>query len=191
MIGYLEGILLDTEERAVILNVSGVGYKVYCLPETILLLNRKINDKVSFWTYLAVRENALDLFGFETKREKEFFELLLTVSGIGPRSALSVLSVSTVSTLESAIRSGDVAYLTKISGIGRKTAEKIVLELRDSLGKVIESERAGLEDETLVIEALKTLGYTQNDAREALKDIPESVIGTSNRIKAALKYLGK
>jgi Holliday junction DNA helicase RuvA len=191
MIGYLEGVLVETQDRSLILNVGGVGYQVNCLPEALLRLSRKEGERLSFWTYLAVRENALDLYGFETKREKSFFELLLTVSGIGPRSALSVLSVSPVETLERAIRSEDVGYLTKVSGIGRKTAEKIVIELKDKLGKAGVGEQDELEDEALVIEALKSLGYMQGDIREALKGVSEEIIGTSNRIKAALKYLGK
>ncbi len=191
MIGHLEGVLLETEDRSLLLNVQGVGYRIYCLPETLLRLARKEGEKISFWTYLAVRENALDLYGFEDKEEKRFFELLLTVSGIGPRSALSVLSVSPVATLTSAVRSGDVAYLTKVSGIGRKTAEKIVIELKDKLGIASVGEQGELEDEALVIEALKSLGYVHGDIREVLKSIPKEITGTSNRIKAALRHLGK
>jgi Holliday junction DNA helicase RuvA len=191
MIGYLEGVLVETTERSIILNVGGVGYLVYCLPETLLKFARREGSTIPLWTYLAVRETALDLYGFESKREKNFFELLLTVSGIGPRSALSVLNVSSVSTLESAIRSNDVAYLTKVSGIGRRTAEKIVIELKDKMGIASEGEQGELEDEALVIEALKSLGYIQGDIREALKLIPKETVGTSNRIKAALRQLGK
>lgn len=191
MIGHLKGTLLETEDRSIILSVQGVGYRIFCLPETLLRLSRKEGECLSFWTYLAVRENALDLYGFEDKQEKNFFELLLTVSGIGPRSALSVLSVSSVVSLSSAVRSGDITYLTKVSGIGRKTAEKIVIELKDKLGLGYAGEQSELEDESLVIEALKSLGYAQGDIREALKGVSDEVVGTSNRIKAALKYLGK
>lgn len=190
MIGYLEGLLLEVEERSLIVSVGGVGYRLFCLPETLLRLGRKIGQKNSFWTYLAVRENALDLYGFEDKQEKKFFELLLTVSGIGPRSALSILSVSPVATIESAVRSSDITYLTKVSGIGRKTAEKIVIELKDKLGLASQEEQSTLDDEALVIEALKSLGYLQNDIRDALKGVSDEVVGTSNRIKAALRNLG-
>jgi len=190
MISKLEGNIVFKGDRFVILDVSGVGYKVN-VPLDIL---RKLsNDSpASFWTYLAVREDALDLYGFFDQAELELFEMLIGISGVGPRSALGVMNVADVDTLKTAIASGDVAYLTKVSGIGRKSAEKIILELRDKMG-IFEggAEGTGLREESDAVDALKSLGYSPREAREALKQVPQDVKGASNRIKEALKLLGK
>ncbi len=189
MIGFLEGSLIESSGKAILLNVSGVGYRLFVTTDTIERAQRKKEEKLAFYTYLAVRENALDLFGFLTKKELEFFELLITIPGIGPKSALAILGVSSVETLSSAIASGDTAYLTKISGIGRKTAEKIVLELRGKTGAETESSR--FKDENDVMEALKSLGYNEREIREVLKKMPPGDTGTSGRIKEALRLLGR
>ena len=189
MISRIEGTVLHLTEKFAILDVSGVGYKVFILPESIGKC--KLGDKTSFWTYLAVRENSLDLYGFKTIEELSFFELLLEVSGIGPKSALSILGVASIETLQKAIGTSDTSYLTKVSGIGRKTAERIVIELRDKLkaygGK---DGSASLRDEGDVIEVLKSLGYSQAEARDVLKKIPETIGDTKARIKEALRILG-
>ena len=149
-------------------------------------------DNTALWTYTAVRENALDLYGFTTHDEMSFFELLLDVSGIGPKSALSILSLAPLDTLKRAIATGDTSYLNKVSGIGRKTAEKIIIELRDKLQahKGEDGVPSTLRGESDIVEALKSLGYSQNEARDALKQIPSTIEGTNARIKEALKILG-
>ncbi len=134
-----------------------------------------------------VREDAFDLYGFLNYEELEFFEMLITVSGIGPRGALVILGVASIETLRKAISSGDLAYLTKISGIGRKTAEKILLELRDKVGAETEGT---LQGELDALEALKSLGYSQNEARDALKQI-DSGTDTNTKVREALKILGR
>ena len=189
MIGHLKGTLIHQDLKSIILDVSGVGYKIHT---NTAVLNNKTGEVLEFWTYLAVRENALDLYGFEKKEELDFFELLLTVSGIGPKSALGILSVATIETLKKAIATGDTSYLNKVSGIGKKTAEKIVIELRDKLhAHKGEGESSNLlRGESDVVEALKTLGYSQNEARDALKKVPNNIEGTNARIKEALKILG-
>ena len=141
------------------------------------------------WTHHSVREDAEDLFGFTEQDDLGLFELLITVSGIGPKTALNILNVATAETLRRSITSGETAYLTKISGIGRKTAEKIILELREKLGKG--EEGTTLKEEVDALEALKSLGYSHQDAREALKNMPKEFTGTSDRVKHALKMLGK
>jgi holliday junction DNA helicase RuvA len=189
MIGYLEGKIIDKSDRYIILNVGGVGYKVFVTPDTLsACLEQK---EISLKVYTAVRENAIDLYGFLSAEEKSFFELLLDVSGVGPKSALSILGLASTDALKRAIASGDLNYLNKVSGIGRKTAEKIIVELRDKL-KIYKSEEGQLgldRDENDIIEALKSLGYTQNQARDALKKVPSSIEGTNARIKEALKIL--
>ena len=142
------------------------------------------------WTHLAVRENALDLYGFIERSELEFFEMLITISGIGPKSALGILSVAPVDTLRRAISSGDTSYLTKVSGIGRKNAEKIVVELRDKLGAIDANAGGTLREEVDALSALEALGYSAREAREALKAVGNNAISTQEKLKAALKSLG-
>ena len=132
MIGHLEGTVLKVSDGSCILQTGGVGYKI--APTARALASLRGGERASLWTYLAVRENALDLYGFATEDEQRLFELLLTVSGIGPKSALAILDIASVETLRAAISQGNASYLTKVSGVGRKTAEKIVLELRDKVG---------------------------------------------------------
>ena len=190
MIARLRGTVAGLNEKYLILDVSGVGYKVYAATDTLASLHE--GDATALFTYLAVREDALDLYGFANSEELDFFEMLISVSGIGPKGALGVLSATTTDTLKRAIGTGDTSYLTKVSGIGRKTAEKIVLELRDKLrahGDAKETPGV-LRAESDVVEALKSLGYSQNEARDALKNIPPEIVGTNARIKEALKILG-
>ncbi len=183
MIGHLKGSLIHQDLKSVILDVSGVGYKIFTNTVT---LNSAKGKTLEFWTYLAVRETALDLYGFATKEELDFFELLLTVSGIGPKSAMAILSVATLKNLRHAISTGDTGHLTKVSGIGKKNAEKIVLELKDKLdGDFGDSDISGDMD---AMEALKSLGYGEKEIREALKKVTD-VKGTGEKVKKVLKLL--
>ena len=190
MIARIEGIIIHIGEKFIIVDVSGVGYKVSITNEALLTV--VLGDHVSLWIYTAVRENSIDLYGFKNINELEFFELLLDVSGIGPRSALSILSIAPIETLKMAIATGDMSYLNKVSGIGKKTAEKIIVELRDKLKdyKNDTDVPVTLREESDIIEALKSLGYQQNEARDALKQVPATTTGTNARIKEALRFLG-
>ena len=192
MISYLEGKIIHTGDRFVVLQTGGVGYKVFAPSESLQILKKKTGETAGVWTYLAVRENALDLYGFIQKEELDFFELLITVSGIGPKTALGILSVTTIKNLRQAIGTGETAHLTKISGIGKKIADKIVLELRDKID-FLESEKdtGDMRDESDALEGLKSLGYAEREAREALKKLPKEISRPSERIKQALKLLGK
>ncbi len=188
MIAYLKGKIIYSSEKFFILDVKGVGYKIFITTDTSLLYNN--GDEASFWTYTAVRENSIDIYGFNTNNEMNFFNLLLNVSGIGPKSALSVLGVAPIETLKKAIATGDTTYLNKVSGIGRKTAEKIIIELRDKLISYKNEENENsLRDESDLVEALKALGYTQSETREALNKIPAEIEGAKNRIREALKVI--
>jgi Holliday junction DNA helicase RuvA len=189
MIAYLEGKIIYTTDKFIIINTGGVGYKVNITEET--LLSCKENNDISLFIYTAVRENSIDLFGFKNTDELSFFELLLNVSGIGPKSALSTISVAPLNTLKRAIATGDTSYLNKVSGIGKKTAEKIIIELRDKLKDYKEEglEQGSLREESDLLEALKSLGYNQNEARDALKKVSPSLEGTNARIKEALRLL--
>jgi len=190
MIASLKGTITLMSNRYVVLAVNDIGYKVFLSEDCLHGLT--IGKEISLWTYLAVRDDALDLYGFIEKKEKDFFELLIGISGIGPKGALNILSAASTETLASAVRSGSVSHLVKVSGIGRKTAEKIVLELKDKLGGLSgEETTAEMSSDMDVIEALKALGYETDEAREALKKIGKEITETGAKVKAALKVLSK
>ena len=189
MIGSLRGTPTLTTDKYALIDVGGVGYKVYMTPQILASIGNE--DIVTVFTYTVVREDALDLYGFLTLHEETVFELLLGVSGIGPRSALGILAIASTDTLTSAIARGDTAYLTQVSGIGRKTAEKIVLELRDKVltGNFTTETHSSHERDTM--DALVSLGYREHDIRDTLRSIDSSVTDTQTRIKEALKILGQ
>ena len=143
------------------------------------------------WTHLSVRETSHDLFGFAERGALEVFELLITISGIGPKTALGILNVATPNMLRRAVSTGDTSYLTKVSGIGKKNAEKIVLELKDKLHVTEGGAPAGKQAQvdSDVIEALVSLGYNERDARGVLKELPSDLISASEKVKHALKLL--
>ena len=186
MIGSIKGKIIRKTDKFLIVETAGVGYKVNVSPD-VLSKSGKTGEEIFLWIHAHVREEAFDLYGFVKEEDLEFFEMLLSVSGIGPRSALAILGVATIETLRKAVGTGDTAYLTKVSGIGRKTAEKIVIELRDKIGE--EKSGSSLQGELDALEALKSLGYSQSEAREALKKVsPE--LSTNVKIREALKILG-
>lgn len=191
MIAQLTGTIVKKQDNTLILDVSGVGYRVHIGKEIGAALGR-IGEKAKLWTHLSVRETSLDLFGFLDERDLVFFEKLILISGIGPKSALAILNVAPVPTLTAAILEGDSSYLTKVSGIGKKNAEKIILELKDKLD-VISGDTSGArtQEEVDAIDALQALGYSTKEAREALKQVPKEVAGTNARLKEALRLLGK
>lgn len=189
MIASLNGNIAQIGLRHVILEVNNIGYKVFVTADTLHAL--KIGSEIKLLTHLAVREDAMDLYGFLNEKEKNLFELLITISGIGPKGALNVLSSVSSEALINAVQTGSTSHLIKISGIGRKTAEKIVLELKDKLGGLISDDgsSSGLSSDIDAIEALKMLGYGQDEARESLKKIDKNIIDTGDKVKAALKVL--
>ena len=186
MIGSIKGKIILKTEKFLIVETNGIGYKISVSPDT-LSKTKKLNDEIFLWIHTHVREDAFDLYGFLNQEELEFFEMLINVSGIGPKGALSILGITSIETLRKAISIGDTSYLTKISGIGRKTAEKIVIELRDKVGKELEG--SSLQVELDALEALKSLGYSAIEAREALKKVSPDT-NTNTKIKEALKILG-
>jgi Holliday junction DNA helicase RuvA len=188
MIGRIKGKIIDISLTRAIVEVGGIGYIVNSPPSHIEKL--KLGGEADFWTHMAVRENDISLYGFGSKEDLKMFESLLNVSGIGPKSALTILGVAGLDTLTNAIVSGNTSILTKIAGVGRKTADKIVLELS---GKVATSKNmsAAMKDDLDVFEALKALGYREHQIQEAIKEIPKDVEGANEKIKQALKLLGK
>jgi len=194
MISFLDGILVSKSPTEITIDVSGVGYAVSIPLSTYEKLNG-INRRVKVFTYLHVREDAMQLYGFATEEERELFRLLISVSGIGPRTAQGVLSGMNASELKQAILSGNVALLTTIQGVGRKTAERIVVELRDKMGKVDEVSLAAQHDDVRseAIGALVSLGYTRTAAEHAVyavtKEAKELVL--EDLIKLALRRATK
>lgn len=192
MIAQIYGTVAAREKGSLILKAGSLGYRVHV--PTTTYEGATGSEERMLWTYLAIRENAQELYGFENKEELDFFELLLSVSGIGPKSALGILNLADVRTLTTGIASGDSSYLTKVSGIGKKSAEKIIVELRDKLGALTSpAQSQALHEEAETIEALQGLGYSLRDAREALRTVSEESesTNTSDLIKAALKILSK
>lgn len=204
MIGYLKGDIIYKDAKFLIVNtgegLNGVGYKVYTTPDFIN--ETENNSHVDLWIHTVVKDDAIDLYGFKNKGSLDFFDLLLSVSGIGPKSALNILGLANTQNLRQAIVSQDISYLTNVSGISKKIAEKIVMELK---GKVIdnsndESQEEGLTSyskqsrgvEVEALEALKALGYTQREARDALENVSKEIKDTKDIsiiLKATLKVL--
>lgn len=183
----LRGVVTAKDPEYIVLDVSGVGYRVAVTPHT--LAHTPENKEITVWIHLAVRETALDVYGFLTKQDLDFFELLIGISGVGPKSALGILSLADVDTLTNAIAEGDTTYLTKVSGIGAKSAKKIVLELSDKIGAIAPT--VSLKEDADAIDALTTMGYTTAEARDALKAVPSDIVGAGERLKSALKLLAR
>ena len=188
MIGYLEGTVRAIRDNHCIVLAGGVGYKVFTTKETLARL--VLEKQVAFWTHLAVREDVLDLYGFRGEEELASFALLLSVSGIGPKSALGILDIASSETLRSAIASGNAAYLTNVSGIGKKTAEKIVLELKDKVQAGGSAGPAMPKGDMEALEAMRALGYSADEGRKALRNVPPEIEGSSERLREALRILG-
>jgi len=195
MISHISGILEQVENNLIIIDVNGIGYKIF-VPISLLNSIGTSGDKVKIFTTLLVREDSISLYGFKTKEEKNLFNSLLNVSGIGPKSALGLISALSVNKLVSAIASGDVDVLSSVSGVGKKTAQRIVVELKDKMGKIYgikPSELAvGVPGESSLISdaisALMTLGYLPKEARDLL--LKRDLSGANNIedvIKIALK----
>lgn len=188
MIAYLRGKVIKSEDKNIVLDVNGVGYKVYCNPLHPKLSTPPIppskeernSSELEFFIHTVVREDALELFGFFDETSLKLFEKLINISGIGPRSALAIVNVGTIESLTEAINKGDLGYLTAVSGIGKKTAEKIVLELRGQVSDLVLS-----DTNNEVVQALKAMGYTERDAQLAAKNASGNSI--NEKIKSALK----
>lgn len=194
MIYSVSGKIANKTEKFVVLENRGIGYKIFS-PENILDV-LEIGQDAILYTYLHIREDIFDLYGFLNQEDKDFFEMLISVSGIGPKGALGILSVAPTRMLKSAILAEDSSIMTKVSGIGSKTAAKIVLELKSKIASSIskEDKESYLPEEIKsnmdVIDALIGLGYSQAKAREVLKDVPAN-LSTEEKIKHCLKRTAK
>lgn len=191
MISYLRGKIINKTINYCILETGGVGYQI--MAGENLLNELRVGLEAEIYTHHQVREDASDLYGFKSLADRELFELLLTVSGVGPKSALGILSLAATDDVKETIVRGDADLLTKVSGIGKKTAERIVLELKN---KVLRSTSSSAPlgtpsfggDE---IDALMTLGYSLSEARSALNAVDPAVVDSGQRVKEALKKMAK
>lgn len=190
MIGKLTGTLSDKNPPQVLVDCNGVGYEVHVPMSTFYNLPG-LGDKVSLLTHFVVREDAQILYGFATSSEREAFRQLIKISGVGPRTALSVLSGMSVAELAQAVSLQEGGRIIKVPGIGKKTAERLLLELKGKLGADIGA-HANVANDTQadILQALLALGYSDKEAAAALKALPAEV-GVSEGIKLALKALAR
>lgn len=192
MIGRIQGILVSVHPPRLLVDCQGVGYEIdvpmstlYQLPET--------NQKITLLTHFQVREDAQQLFGFATETEREAFRQLIKISGVGSRTALAVLSGMSVNELAQAIAMQEAGRLTQVPGIGKKTAERLCLELKGKLApdlEIIGGQPQTVEASSEILQALLALGYSEKEAQLALKQIPSDTT-VSDGIRMGLKYLSK
>ncbi|MCX7660052.1 MAG: Holliday junction branch migration protein RuvA [Caldimonas manganoxidans] len=191
MIGRLTGVIAEKAPPQVLIDVGGVGYEVDVPMSTFYHLP-PLGERATLLTHFVVREDAQTLYGFGTAAERHAFRQLIKVSGVGPRMALSLLSGLSVAELAQAISVQEAGRLTRIPGIGKKTAERLLLELKGKLGAELGVAAVSVKNEVQadVLQALVALGYSEREAAAALKSVPEDV-GVSEGIKLALKSLSK
>lgn len=190
MIGRLTGTLLEKHPPQILVDVHGVGYEVDVPMSTFYNLPA-VGDKVALYTHFSVREDAQQLFGFLSAKEREVFRTLIRISGVGPRLALSVLSGLNVDELAQAVAMQDGSRLTKIPGVGKKTAERLLLELKGKLADALPTVAGGPAHVAHdALNALMALGYSDREAAPALKQLPEG-LSLEESIRQALKLLAK
>lgn len=185
----IEGILTKKSDKFIVIENQGLGFRVFVSQETSVKLP-KLGEMTKLFLHHHVKEDAMDLYGFLQKEEMELFEMLISVSGIGPKSALGLIGLSSVENLKTAIIFGKADFLHRAPGIGQKTAERIILELKS---KLVEEggDSFKIEGDMELEDALTGLGYDKHTSRQAIKKIPEEIIDSEKRLKEALKLLSK
>lgn len=198
MFYYLEGKLLLPEMNTAVIDCGGVGYRLTVSGSTRQEISSKVGQTVRLYTVLSVREDAMELYGFSTEEERLAYEQLTSVSGVGPKAAISILSALTVERLNKAVLTGDVKSIATAQGVGNKTAARVILELKDHLAKVLGMKAEDLPDvpnggQDLgdALNALMVLGYTRAEATAALRKIKTAGKSTEELIKEGLKILSK
>jgi holliday junction DNA helicase RuvA len=191
MIGSLNGIIELLNPPFIIINVNGVGYKVL-LPNSFLL-TLSLEQKIKVFTYTYVREDALDLFGFQDAEDLRLFENLISVSGVGPKTALNIFSFAKREEVIDAITRGDFMFFSQVPRLGNKNAQKIIVELKNKLGSVGDLDLSGkeIEENAEVVQALKTFGFSAQEVTKALREIDKKGKSTEEKIRLVLKHLGK
>ena len=189
MIAKIKGKIEYMRDSYAVVDVNGVGYKIFL---TAYVAGKVAgNQEVDFFTHTYVREDTLALYGFLTLEELEMFELLISISGIGPKATMGILSIADVKTIRTAISNEDPSVLTKVSGVGKKTAERVILELKNKIADLPGSEKNEVLADSDALEALTSMGYSVAEARESLKLVSKEVDDVGERVKLALKNLGK
>ncbi|OGZ61912.1 MAG: Holliday junction DNA helicase RuvA [Candidatus Spechtbacteria bacterium RIFCSPLOWO2_12_FULL_38_22] len=191
MIASLRGKIIEIRDNSAIVEVGDVGYKVYYILREFGRFQKMKNQEVYLHTFYYLRENVAELYAFFEREEKRMFEILIGISGVGPKGALNILNAASVDILQRAIAQGDSSVLTKVSGIGNRIAQKIIVELKDKFGAEWGRLGGDILGESDVIEALQSLGYSRTQAQEALKKLPENLEKTEDKVKEALKMLGQ
>lgn len=189
MIGYLRGKVQNFSSKKLVIDIGGVGYDVIPSGE-ITKKQIKPGNEVEIYVHTYVREDQISLFGFATSEELNLFKLLITVSGIGPKTALAVLSVGSTDQVKNAVAMADVNFFNKVSGIGKKSAQRIIVDLKSKIGSIEELDLSGEEEKANqeVIEVLRGMGLMQKEAREAVKTI-DCGLPLEDRIRLALKQI--
>ncbi len=191
MIGSLKGKVDFKSGTTIIVDVHGVGYKAQVSSE--VLGKSVVGQEIKIYTYTHVREDVLDLFGFSSADDLKLFEQIIGISGIGPRTALNIFSIGTRDGISEAVIKGDVEFFTQVPRLGRKNAQKLIIELKGKLGSLedldLSAEADGKSKE--VMSVLKSFGFSAGEAREAIKNIDKKVQTIEEKIRLALKYLGK
>jgi Holliday junction DNA helicase RuvA len=185
MIGYLKGKIIVRYPQWVILENGGVGYRIN-LPSGILVAK---GDEAEFFIYHHFRQDSQELYGLKSLEQLEFFELLLIVPGVGPKMALNIIGSIKIEVLEKSIVKGDPNYLTSISGVGKKLAAKIIVELKNKLTTIELGQEYLPEESSEVVEALTTLGYRRGEILAILKEMPEGMEESQDQIKWILKNI--
>lgn len=191
MIASLKGTVDAINSSHAIIDISGVGYKVL-LPAAILS-KLSSGDKIKVFTYTHVREDVLELYGFLSQEELMLFEHLISVSGVGPKTALGVFSYGSKEAIVQAVSTADVEFFTAVPRLGKKNAQRIIIELKGKIGSVAELDLSekDLKENSEIISALKTFGFLSHEVKDALKAIKSDGKTTEEKIRLALKYLGK
>jgi len=193
MIGFLNGSVKAIRKNYIVVAAGHVGYKVFVTPT--LSLGTAVGKPIELYIHTYVREDQLALYGFASHRELDFFELLISVSGVGPKMALGVMSTADLEVIRSGIASGDAGVFTKVSGIGRKTAERLIVELREKVDPESGDDGEILgklsRDSAEVLDVLMALGYSRLEARKALGAVPREINDSDQRVKEALRALAK
>ncbi len=187
MISYIKGTIKYKTDKYIILENNQIGYQI-SVPE-ILLAGLKDGAETELYTHQYVKEDALDLYGFASMEELNFFQHLISISGVGPKSGLAVLSIAKISDIQQAIMKGDPTLLKKVSGIGTKTAERIVVELKNKISAMSGADLSTSTSDMEIIDALEALGYKMPDIRAAVRELPSDITDTQAQIKAILKII--
>ena len=189
MIAKLKGQIDFLRENYIVIDINGVGYKVFFSAYALGKLAEQQN--IECYTHTYVREDALALYGFLSQEELEMFELLISISGIGPKAAMGILSIADTKTIRTAVLNEDPSILTKVSGVGKKTAQRVILELKNKVAGLAASDRQEVSDDTDALEALIAMGYSIAESRDALKQLPKDTKDVSEKVKMALRNIGK